>query len=388
MKTIIVGAGASGLLCSTLINSDTLLIEQNDCLGKKILATGNGRCNYWNSEIDISKYNTDSNDNLNLILKNKDKVLKYLFDLGIYPTIKNGYYYPYSKEASSVRDLLVEKINKNVKVKLNTKVKKIEKVNDKFIVHTNKEVYECNNLVIGMGSCASPKTGSDGSGYEILKDKLKLNKVFPSLVQLKCIGNYFKEWDGVRVDSKVSLIVNNRTIKEEKGELQLTDYGLSGICIFNLSGLVNKYLYNKDKVFIKINFFEDIESLLEVKEDNIYNVLRTIFNHKLLDLFLKLTKINKNDYYKNLSKEKKKLLIDTITNMKLEVKETNSFDKCQVCTGGFSLKDINPKNMESKIKNLYLMGEILDVDGNCGGYNLAFAFISGYLVGSDINDKC
>ena len=389
-KIVVIGAGASGIIAALKASekNEVILLESSDKCGKKILLTGNGRCNYWNSNININNYQTDDINTLENILKNKDDVLEYLYNLGIYPKIKNDLYYPYSNQASSIEQIFINELNKrNIKIKTNYKVKEIIK-NDKFIIKSDIEEITSDKLIIATGSKALNKT--DDTIFNILKKfNHKINPILPSLVPLKTNK---EDWNGVRCDTSVSLYVNDKLIKQETGEIQLTDYGVSGICIFNISSIVSKNLYLKNKVNIKINFLPTINNIYQFIEDrnkllknyNIEELLESLLPYKLLFVILKKSKIKKEEYWNNLNSEQKNELCKNIESFKLEVTDTLSYDRAQICTGGVSLKGLNT-NMESKfIKNLYIIGEILDVDGICGGFNLAFAFITGYIAGSDI----
>jgi len=400
MKVAVIGAGPSGIISALTINkkNQVFLIDSNDKVGKKILITGAGHCNYWNSLIDISKYQTDDYRNLEKIItkNNQDVVLSYLDSLGIYPRIKNSYYYPYSNQATSVRQILENSLNKNnINLLLNTKVLSINKTNNSFRIITDKQELLVDKVIIATGSKAYPKTGSDGSGYTIAKTLgHKINPVLPALTKLITNDDSIKDWENVRCDSIVKLFIDGKLSKEEFGEIQLTKDGISGICTFNISSLASKALYQKNKVEVLIDFLPNIDgySFLEDRSKKLNNqtiekILESIFNYKLLFLLLKKANIKREDMWDKLTNEEKNRLVATIKNFKLLITGTESFDKSQVCTGGVSLKEINPNTMESIIiPNLYLCGEILDVDGECGGYNLSFAFISGYLAGSGIND--
>lgn len=400
MDIVIIGGGASGLVAAITAsknkNNKVTLIEKNQTLGKKILATGNGKCNYYNSDQNLSHYNSTNNELIKEIItkENLKEVEDFFSSLGIIPKIKNGYYYPFSNQATTIKNALVREVEKNTKVLLETTVEKIDKVQNKFKVKTNNGVIECDKVIIATGSKASPKTGSTGEGYNFLK---KFNHtiidVNPALVQLKTKGNFLKDWTGIRTDVNVSLYINNKNIKSDQGEIQLTNYGVSGICIFNLSRFVPIALNNNDKVEVKINFLPFTstpeELLKDLSNNNSMNdILEGILNNKLVAVILNKSSINKNKKYNELSIKEKETLIENLTNFTLEVIGTNSYEECQVCSGGVPLTEINTKTMESKIvNNLHIVGELLDVDGDCGGYNLTFAWVTALLAGkSDLND--
>lgn len=396
-KVVIIGGGAAGLVAAIKASNqnEVILLEANDKCGKKILLTGNGRCNYWNSDIKIANYHTDNIENLSNIISNnnQEEVYSFLESIGIYSKIKNGYYYPYSNQASSVRTLLLNEIERRkIKVIYNFKVESILKRDNGFAVKSENDEIICDKVIIASGSKACPKTGSDGSSYDLaLSLGHHINQVTPSLTPLKGNDSYFKDWDGVRCDSKISLFVDDKKFIEEEGEIQLTDYGISGICTFNISGLATKSLEQKKKVIVKINFLPSLtkpfydwfnERNKNIPNHSIEELLESVLPYKLMFVLLKKANINRDDNWNNLEESKKRKLANIIEEFELEITGYQSFDRAQVATGGVSLTEINPNTMESLVTpNLYLVGELLDVDGKCGGFNLAFAFISGYLAG-------
>ena len=399
-KVVVIGGGASGLVAAIQASHhhEVILLEGNDKCGKKILLTGNGKCNYWNQDIHIRSYYTDSLETLdNIISKdNQTEVFSFLESIGVYPKIKNNYYYPYSNQATSVRTLLLAEIErKHIKVIYDFKVEHIIKNNTNFIIQSNRDEIICDKVILATGSKACPKTGSDGSGYDLaLSLGHTINLVTPSLTPLKGEEDYFKEWNGVRCDGKLSLFIDNEKVSEEIGEIQLTDYGISGICTFNISGLATKSLEQKKKVTVNIHFlpfltipFYDWFTMRNetIPNHTIEELLESLLPYKLMFVLLEKAGIHRKDEWKLLSESKKRKLSNLLEAFELEITGYLSFDRAQVATGGISLSEINPNTMESLITpNLYLVGELLDVDGKCGGFNLAFAFISGYLAGRSI----
>ena len=394
---IVIGGGASGVIASINAskNNKVTLLEGEDKLLKKILLTGNGKCNYWNEEINSLNYNTNNKEYLDSIFTedNINNAYKYLESLGIYPTVKNGYYYPYSNQASSIREILVTKLkNGNVDVKLNEKVISVKKENNKFTVITDNNIYTCSKLIISTGSKSYPKTGSDGSGYSLAKEfGHTVTPLTAALAPLKIKYNYLKDWNGVRCNATLNLNIDNEEISES-GEVQLTDYGISGICVFNLSSKISRALLNKKKVKLTINFLPFTNNVMEWMNErynslidfNIEEMLESIFNYKLMFCLLKTARINKEDRWNHLSYEERERLCKVLSEFEVEIDEA-IFDKGQVTSGGIPLTEININTFESKIiNNLYFTGELLDIDGKCGGYNLAFAFISGYIVGRGV----
>lgn len=400
-KVVIIGGGASGLISSIFAknkDNEVIVLERNSICGKKILATGNGRCNYWNEDQNLRHYNSTSKNLLEKIitLDNQKQIMTLFNRIGIVPKIKNGYYYPTSNQAISIRNALVTEATKlGVKIYQDALVDKVTHSNNKYIVEFNNKKIIADSLIIATGSKASPKTGSTGIGYTLAKSLgHTIIEPLPALVQLVGQGKYFTSWDGIRSDVNVSLYAANKFIKEETGEIQLTSYGVSGICIFNLSRFASAYLKENKKVEVVINFlpwlkedaityFDKRTSLMPSR--TIFELLEGLLNNKLLNTFLSILKLDESRKWTNMSKQEKINLINILTNFHLSIIDTKSFDNAQVCSGGVDLSEINPNTMESLInKNLYIVGELLDVDGDCGGYNLSFAWISGMLAGKSI----
>lgn len=398
MKTVVIGAGASGIVSAifaSLNSEDVIVLEKEEKPLKKLLITGNGRCNYFNEKFDIDSYHSTDIDILKKIItkENQDLFLSFFKNLGIVPRVINNCYYPYSNMASQVRELLLLKTSKEgVNIITSSYVKEIYKKENNFRVLYNDKEIICDRVIISTGSKAYPKTGSDGNGYSLaLRANHTINKIYPGLTRLIGKKSYFKKWDGVRSNVIISLYENGRFLKQEVGELQFTKTGISGICVFNLSNMVSKGLLENKKEEIRINFMPFLEANSDYylwfekqtqrTNNMISKILEGFLNYKLIDIILSLCNIGINQYWYEIDDEKKELLIDSLTNFVFVPKET-AFDSCQVCGGGVSLREINPFTMESKIvDSLYLTGEILDVVGNCGGYNLGFAFITGMLAG-------
>ena len=396
-KVIIIGGGASGLTAAIKAsrnNYDVTIIEKNNKLGKKILITGNGKCNYWNENQDVSLYHSSGDYKRIVNQINLVKAHAFLDSIGLVPFIKNGYYYPNSNQAISVVNALVdETINNNVKI-INEEVLDVEKDNDKFIIKTNNNLYESDYLIIATGGKAAPKTGSDGFGYKIAeKFGHKLIKPLPALVALEVEEN-LKELAGIRFNGEVKLLINNEFVCKEIGEIQINEYGFSGIPVLQISSKAVKALDENKNVSIYFNFLPNIandilglRSFLKVQNKhlnnkNISQILDQLFNYKLSNYLLKISKIDSNAKIEKLSNDELDLLCHNILNLSFKVIKDHGFDNAQTTSGGVSLNEINFETLESlKVKGLYFCGEILDVDGACGGYNLSFAWISGLIAG-------
>lgn len=382
MKIIIIGSGASGLAAGISLlrcGYDVTILERNNISGKKLLLTGAGRCNFFNSDQNIVHYHSSDKAILAKIITsdNIHLVEDFITSLGIVPKVKDGYYYPFANQAYNMKELLERTyLDLGGKIKYNYLVEKIEKKNSLFLIN---DTISCDKLILATGSKAYKMTGSDGIGYQLAK---KFNhhivKVLPSLTSL--ITREKINLKGVRVDAKVTLYEDGVKVREELGQVQFTDYGLSGICIFNLSYYAVKGLNKNKKEVITIDLMPFMDKV-SFKNKKVYDLLLGFLPNKMIDYILKTLDISKDVYYEDLSNDKKQELTKILKEMEFNITSYKEFDFSQVCSGGVSLREINPLTMESIfVKNLYIIGELLDVNGDCGGYNLTFAFLTGILT--------
>lgn len=394
MKVIVIGGGASGLICAIRLarrGINVEILEKNSSVCRKVLITGSGKCNYFNSDMSINHYRSSNNYLLDKIIneENINKVLDFFDSIGVVPRIKNGYYYPYSNTSTTIKNLLLLECNKlNIKITTDIIVTDIIK-NNNFIIKTNNKDYICDKVVISTGSKAYIK--DEYNGYKIL-EKLghKVIKPLPALVMLEGFENFYKDWAGIRCDASVTLYENDKYIDEQLGEVQLTNYGISGICVMNLSGRVSRIIDNKNKASLRINFIPFVDNGYKYLEERsnlnmtIIEMLESVINYKLLYVILKKCNINSNLTWNELNDKQKKILVGNIFSFKFDIKNTKGFLNSQVVSGGVKLDELTD-NLESKlIKDLYVTGELIDVDGDCGGYNLGFAWISGIIVGDNL----
>ena len=395
-KVFVIGSGASGLTAAIKAskNFDVTVFEKNEKLGKKILLTGNGKCNYWNENQSLEMYNSNGDYKKIINQVNLVKAHAFLDSIGIVPFIKNGYYYPNSNQAISVLNALVDEAKTCGVNFIHEEVTDIKKEDNKFIIITNKSSYESDYVILATGGKAAPKTGSDGFGYKVAKSfGHNIIKPLPALVGLEVEEN-IKEIAGVRCLAKVSLLIDNEVIKEEIGELQINDYGFSGIPILQLSSKAVKALDENKKVYLSFNLLFNIQedvlglrSFIKVQSRHLHNknisqILDQLFNYKLSNYLLKISKIDSLSKVEDLSNDELDLLCHNILNLSFKVVKDHGFDNAQTTSGGVSLDEINLETLESnKVSGLYFCGEILDVDGSCGGYNLSFAWITGLIAG-------
>lgn len=394
-NVLIIGGGVSGVTTAIVLASEKVkvtLMEGKDKLLKKLLITGNGRCNFYNEDQSFRHYHSTHQELLQQFLKDENPIhaLNFIENLGIVPLVKNGYYYPFTNKASTVYEAFLERLSKtNVKVLLNHKVKDIELRNNGFFI--NNEFYT--DVVLAAGSKAYPLTGSDGSGYSLLPFlKDMMIPVLPALTYLECQTSYNKLWKGIRSQVTVKLYIDNEMAKKETGELQFTEKGLSGICVFNLSGSAALAISQNKNVQVHLDFTpftDDILSFLQKwsEEKNIKETLAGFLQEPLIKMIMKQSKIKEEDTFADLSSERINKLLSNLTDYPLSITGTGDFSSSQVCQGGISLKSVDIKKLCSlDYPHLYFTGEILDVFGDCGGYNLTFAILSGLVVGRSIKN--
>ena len=405
---IIVGGGASGLIAAITAKDfgiDVAIVEGNDRIGKKILTTGNGRCNISNNCIKPPFINYhSSNPDFPFTALDKfslEDTKNFFLSLGLpIVALPTGKLYPQSLQASSVVDILKMAIeDRNIPLYTNCKIKDIHS-GKKFKLSTTNEEYKlftANKVVLACGGKTAPKTGSDGSGYNLAKNVgHSITPLVPGIVQLKLDYPYLKALSGVKFDGYATLLVDNEIVKKDFGEILFTDYGISGPPILQISALASQSIFNKKKTEVVVDLLpsyskEDLEDFLEchfalLSHRPIINALVGVIHKKIIPVLLKecgITNLQMPCY--ELSWKEKMKLVSTLKAWKFTCTGTNDFNQAQVTVGGVNTKDVNYDTLESKlVPNLYFCGEILDVHGDCGGFNLQWAWSSGYTVATSI----
>ena len=401
MKQIaVIGGGASGLMAAITAaknGAEVTIYEGKERLGKKILATGNGKCNYTNLIQDDTCYRGTHPEFSKKIREQftVEHTLDFFKEIGILPKIKNGYVYPNSEQAASVADALSMEVRAlGIRV-VNEEVQKIKNTKTGYGIYTTSGATYYERIILCMGSCAGYKDEKKFSGYEMAESLgHAIEKVRPALVQLRCSEKWFKTIAGVRCDGTISLYADGRKIAEEKGELLFADYGLSGIPVFQLSRYASETLDSSRMVCCEIDFFNsmDVESLKEHLFERLTHangrtaeeMLIGLLNHKLN--YVILNECGINPVGPAVKEFRTKEAIDRLAykykHFTCQVTASNPFANAQVCAGGVSTKELKDETLESKICNgLYMAGELIDIDGTCGGYNLQWAWSSGYVAG-------
>ena len=395
---IIIGAGAAGLvaaICSARAGKRVLLLEQNNKIGKKILVSGNGKCNIDNKYIALHRFHSQNPAFVEEVLKGYDfpVIEKFFTSIGLELIEgKEGKMFPMSLQASSVVELLKYEAKRvGVEIVCDCTVTGIDKKEHGFTLETSQGSKACAKLVITTGSPAAPQLGGSNAGYAFAtKMGHSLIQRHPSLVQLCSEETWVKGCAGVKVAGLAKLYTNGEYITEKKGDLLFTNYGISGLAILDLSREVSTRLANFDYCELSLDLMpelskEKLTNLLlgRVKENsekplNLW--LQGVLNKKLIPIILEQSKC-KIRTENALNRKEINKLVHAIKNLKLSISDTKGFKGAEVATGGIDTTEVNAQTMESKlVNNLFFAGEILDVDGDRGGFNFHFAWVSGMRV--------
>ena len=395
---IIIGGGASGLIAAILharAGQKVTLLEQNSKIGKKILVSGNGKCNITNRYINLNRFHGQNPKFIEEVLGGYDfeTVEKFFTSIGLELIEgKEGKMFPMSLQASSVVELLEYEAKRvGVQIEYDCTVTSIDKNDNTFTVATSQNTKTCEKLLIASGSPAAPQLGGSNSGYALAaKMGHTLIQRHPSLVQLCSEETWVKECAGVKVAGLVQLYVNGEYITEKKGDLLFTNYGISGLAILDLSREVSTRLASYDYCELKLDLMperskEKLTNLLlnRIQKESKKPIglwLQGIINKKLISVILSQSKCRVK-IESDLNRKEISKLVYTIKNLKLSINDTKGFQGAEVSTGGIDTTEVNPQTMESKlVQNLFFAGEILDVDGDRGGFNFHFAWVTGMRV--------
>lgn len=399
-QVAVVGGGAAGMTAAihaAVGGAAVTIYEKNDRVGKKILSTGNGRCNFSNETMGTRFFHGSGIVLADTVLSRFDVAMtkEYFSSLGMRVKDRDGYLYPASDQASTVLDLLrYELARRGVKVHTGEAVKALsfDGKREQFLVSGQKQDGFFDAVVLACGGCAAPNTGSDGDGYRLAKQfGHRIVTPVPALVALRCQEKFYKQVAGVRCDAGLTLCVAKKPVCRERGELQLTDYGISGIPTFQISGLAARALQEKKKVTVQISFLPDLDReagnalfkarLQEHGEDTMEAFLTGIVNKKINQLLLRLANISEKAKAKDVPAEAFQRLQNLYCCLETEIAGTNGFEKAQVSAGGVDCSEVTDTLMSKRQRGLYFAGEILDIDGLCGGYNLQWAWSSGAVAG-------
>lgn len=399
---IIIGGGASGMMCALRLAESGVkniaLVERNERLGRKLSATGNGQGNVTNENMSSSHYFSSSGSVENILQRfGKSDLLQYLSRLGgLCAADETGRIYPTSRQASSITDLFRFAIAKaGIQVLTGETVREVRK-EKKFIVHTQINDYRSDFLVLACGGKASPHFGSDGFGYKIAADfGHTIIPLHPSLVRIKTVQTDIRALKGIRVECEAELLRKDKSGREisvssQRGDVLFTDIGVSGDLVFRMSA------FSRSGDVLCLNFLPGFarKDIVEVLERKILNypdmksedLLRGIVNSAIGRVILKRCGIAQSaevcTFHNIVNK-----LTDMLQHFRLEISGNEGFENAQVTKGGVSMRELDDCLMSEKCDRLYIVGETVDVDGECGGYNLQWAFSSGAVAAEAIKDR-
>ena len=406
MKIAIIGGGAAGIMAAITAkrlnkNLQIDLFDANKSIGKKILASGNGRCNITNTNITSKNYIGENPDFTTFALKEFDfkAFEKFCKSVGLLLDVKeSGKVYPLSNEAKSVTNLLqlcLEDLSINVFSE--HFIKDIEKIDDKFAIKTDEFEYkDYDKVLISNGLGAAPQLNASESGLDFAsKFGHSFNPTYPSLVGLQTDAIYNSKLQGVKKECNVSLFVNGNLEQEIFGDVLFTSYGVSGFAILDVSQLAALNLSSYQDVKIAINFFpkinkndlaDQIQSLFKTAPNQkAVDILTGMVSNKIAPVLLDICKISLNTKASEINAKQIKAIAYQLNQWKLKVIDTQGFGHAEASGGGVRTVEIDNKTYESKLcKGLFFAGEVLDIVGNRGGFNLHFAWASGYLVGKSL----
>ncbi len=404
MEIAVVGGGAAGMTAALTAKRNGVSVtvyEKNDRVLKKLLMTGNGKCNFTNLDFSKDYFRSDSCPDIRTYFDTfgVEETIRFFEGLGLMVKNKNGYLYPYSEQASTVSDLLRLTCDREgVRSKVGAEVKKLQKKDGRFTVETKegKETYD--RIILACGSKAGPKGTVSGSGY-LLSASLghSVLEPVPALVQLRCRESFFKQLAGVRTECGLTLYLDGKKEAYERGELQLTDYGISGIPVFQFSRYAAKALSEKRNVAVSMDFLPCISK--EAYDRLIHNRYETkkgqkaeefflgITNKKILQLLIKLAGLRSDEKIGEENRKKWEKVYSLLRNLETQISECNPFENAQVCAGGVSMEEVTETLESTIIPGLFFAGELLDIDGRCGGYNLQWAWTSGHIAGENASKK-
>ena len=396
MIVAIVGGGASGMAAALAAaeneKNQVILLERQARVGRKLQATGNGRCNLSNIHAVGRGYHGQSPEFVNNAISafTPADTLRWFEGLGLFTvTEESGKVYPYSDQANSVVDVLrLALVKENITLKTGYEVTKIQKTAEGFQLTNGEEPITCDRLIVACGGLAGSKLGGTMSGYKLLaKLGHRCTKLRPSLVQIKSSWPELPSLKGVRANCCVEILHNGEVYAKSIGELQLTEHGISGPVVFEISRDV---CAERGKWTAKLDFLpnlpaEVLEKELQRRRNTnlpMEELLTGILHNRLGRVLTKTAGIKGKQYASQISNAELAEVVACVKSLEITLTEPLGMDSAQVTAGGVLTDGFDPNTMESKsVPGLYACGEVLDIDGDCGGYNLQWAWSSGRCAG-------
>ncbi len=404
MRIGIIGAGASGMAAAITAahtaQNQILLFERQARVGRKLMATGNGRCNLTNRRAGIQSYHGSRPGFVQPALRefSVDNTLNFFEALGLYTvTEEGGRVYPYSDQANSVVDVLRFALDrKNIELHLGTEITAVKREAEGFLLRAGEQTFLVDRLIVSCGGVAGGKLGGSLSGYQLLRSLgHHCTKLYPSLVQLKTDPTLVRGLKGVRANAALELLLNDTLLATARGEVQFTEYGVSGPAVFDLSRAASTC----EGGVLRLNLLPDLstESLLSslcirisrLPRLKCEDLLTGILHNRLGRVILKACQIPLEQPITSLNWKQLTAAVELCHGLELELRGTMGMEHAQVTAGGICLEEFDPDTLQSRlVPGLYATGEVLDIDGDCGGYNLQWAWSSGQLAGQLRRGKC
>jgi predicted Rossmann fold flavoprotein len=406
---IVIGAGPAGMMAagrSAELGAGTLLIEKTDSSGKKLLLSGSARCNITNTCEQVEDFIKNFSEsgkflrNAFSVFFNKE-LLRFFRKRGLdFKVERGGKVFPITDKAADVLRILVKYVkDSGCKILYRKEVLDVIKRGDVFEVITKDTVFSSKKVILATGGLSYPQTGSSGFGFHIAK-KLghTVMKPKPSLTGIILKSNFLKEWQGVSFDdAAVSVYKDDLLIHKDRGEMIFTHFGISGPIIMHMSAVIYDALESAKRVFLSIDFKPEISSggLEEAFQQEfknsparkISNMLKEFVPARLVRRILEAMRLDGDKRLSQVSGEERRRLAEKLKDFRMTVLSVRPIQEAMVTCGGVSVKEIDPKTMESRIvRGLYFAGELIDVDGKTGGYNLQAAFSTGWMAGSGQKD--
>lgn len=403
-QVYIVGGGAAGMMAAITaarLGAQVTILERNPRVGKKILATGNGRCNYTNINAGIDCYDGNNSKFAYSALStfSPESTINFFEGLGISHKVEDlGKVYPMSDQASSILDVFLYELKRSsINVITDAYVDRIVTEKKGFTIKLEDgRRFSADSVIIATGGKAMPSSGSDGNGYELAKSLgHNIVSIFPALVQLKLEGSFFNQINGVKLVGRAQILHNNKTVASDRGDILFANYGVSGPPVLQISRRAGQLLNESKEPVLKLSIIDtmsrdQVESLLARRflmspDKTALFSLVGLINKRLIPVLLKEANIkNLNAPVSSLSEQERGNIADILTDWRFKVTGSKSWPSAQVTAGGVNTREINQSTMESRlVEGLYFAGEIIDIDGLCGGFNLQWAWSSGYVAGQN-----
>ncbi len=404
-EVIIIGGGASGLVAAIVAarkGTKVCIVERLNRVGKKILVTGNGRCNMTNTHMTAKQFHSYDGVDFDKVLNQfgYEACKAFFMELGIMPLVEGSKVYPLSEQATTVLDVLrMETERLGVEVITDTKIVALKEQAGVWELRSEEgEIYKAKQVIVATGGMTNTSLGCDGLGYELLKKVgHTLRAPYPILVHLLSSSPYCKMMKGTKIKATVKAFADGKLGREEYGEVLFTEDGLSGPPIFQISRVASLATLKKQKCEVLLDLFPNIsedemtsliyERITAHPERTIEQLFIGMLHKRVIIPVLKAAQIESiHRLVEQLEYDEVMRLVGVLKSFKFEVQGTRGYKFAQVTAGGIAMTEINLDTMASlKANNLYITGEVMDVDGDCGGYNLQWAWATGYIAGNSVS---